>query len=42
MDISENIKYYRKQAGYTQADLAKLLKIKPPLFLLGNLVEINH
>lgn len=29
MDISENIKYYRKQAGYTQADLAKLLKIKP-------------
>ncbi|MFT8598805.1 MAG: XRE family transcriptional regulator [Leuconostoc pseudomesenteroides] len=29
MDISQNIKYYRKQAGYTQSDLAKLLQIKP-------------
>ncbi|CUW12514.1 MULTISPECIES: XRE family transcriptional regulator [Leuconostoc] len=29
MNISQNIKHYRKQAGYTQVDLAKLLNVKP-------------
>ena len=29
MDISQNIKFYRKQKGYTQVDLAKLLNVKP-------------
>ncbi|WP_273715148.1 XRE family transcriptional regulator [Leuconostoc mesenteroides] len=29
MDISRNIKFYRKQKGYTQVDLAKLLNVKP-------------
>ncbi|WP_349517293.1 XRE family transcriptional regulator [Leuconostoc mesenteroides] len=29
MDISQNIKLYRKQNGYTQVDLAKLLNVKP-------------
>lgn len=29
MDISQNIKFYRKQKGYTQVDLAKLLSVKP-------------
>jgi SOS-response transcriptional repressors (RecA-mediated autopeptidases) len=29
MDISQNIKFYRKQKGYTQADLAKLVNVKP-------------
>ncbi|MGR8860808.1 helix-turn-helix domain-containing protein [Leuconostoc citreum] len=28
MDISQNIKFYRKQKGYTQVDLAKLLNVK--------------
>ncbi|MBZ5971636.1 XRE family transcriptional regulator [Leuconostoc gasicomitatum] len=29
MDISQNIKYYRKQAGFTQVDLAKILDVQP-------------
>lgn len=29
MDISQNIKLYRKQKGYTQVDLANLLDVKP-------------
>lgn len=29
MDISQNIKFYRKQKGYTQVDLANLLNVKP-------------
>lgn len=29
MNISQNIKFYRKQKGYTQVDLANLLNVKP-------------